>query len=261
MGSPSHCPLAWGCFTVKHSGEEPVSKGTVPDPWELYLPELPTVVAPRQAEQLAALLQVLEADEHAPSAVRDAERAAEVHLADSLIALGIGALRGADRIADLGSGAGFPGLALAVALPDAEVRLVESQKRKCEYLERACGQAGVVNVSVVCARAEEWREGMEENDVVVARALAAQPVVMEYAAPLLRVGGTLIDWRGGRDEQEEREARCASEELGLRLVEIRYVEPYRGSRDRHLHVFEKLARTPPRFPRRAGIARKRPLGR
>lgn len=213
-----------------------------------------------QREQFAALLRMLESDEHAPSAVRDAKRAADVHLADSLVALEIEALRRAGRIVDLGSGSGFPGLALAVALPEAKVRLVESQRRKCEYLERACAQAAIENARVVWARAEEWSEGLQDNDVAVARALAAQPVVMEYAAPLLRVGGTLIDWRGRRDAREERDARCAAEDLRMRLVEVRRVEPYRGSRDRHLHVFEKIAPTPPRFPRRPGVARKRPLG-
>lgn len=213
-----------------------------------------------QREQFAALLRMLESDEHAPSAVRDAKRAADVHLADSLVALEIEALRRAGRIVDLGSGSGFPGLALAVALPEAKVRLVESQRRKCEYLERACAQAAIENARVVWARAEEWSEGLQDNDVAVARALAAQPVVMEYAVPLLRVGGTLIDWRGRRDAREERDARCAAEDLRMRLVEVRRVEPYRGSRDRHLHVFEKIAPTPPRFPRRPGVARKRPLG-
>lgn len=213
-----------------------------------------------QRERLETLLAVLEGDGHAPSSVRDPALAADVHVADSLIALEIAALGRARHIVDLGSGSGFPGLALAVALPRAEVRLVESQRRKCEYLRRACERAGVENARVVWARAEEWREGLGDNDVALARALAGQPVVMEYAAPLLKVGGMLIDWRGRRDGVEERNAQCAGRELGMRLVEIRYVEPYRDSHDRHLHVFEKTAPTSPRFPRRAGIARKRPLG-
>ena len=214
----------------------------------------------RQLSQLAALLGTLEADEHAPTTVRSAKRAVDVHVADSLTALGLGPIRSAAHIADLGSGSGFPGLALAVALPGAEVALVESQRRKCDFLERACAHAEIENALIVCSRVEEWSEGLGRNDVVAARALAAQPVVLEYAAPLLRMEGALVDWRGRRDSAQEAQAICAAERLGMRLLEIRRTDPYEGARDHHLHVFEKIAETPARFPRRAGIARKRPLG-
>jgi 16S rRNA (guanine527-N7)-methyltransferase len=214
----------------------------------------------RQLAQLEALLRGLQEDERAPTAVSDARRAVDIHLADSLTALEIDAVRAAGRLADIGSGAGFPGLALAVALPGAEVSLVESQRRKCEFLERLSLAAEVENAHVVLARAEEWSEGFGRGDVVLARALSAQPVVLEYAAPLLRLGGILADWRGRRDAGEEALAACAAEQLGMRLLEVRHTEPYAGARDHHLHVFEKVAETPTRFPRRAGIARKRPLG-
>ncbi len=121
--------------------------------------------------------------------------------------------------------------------------------------------AGIENARVVCARAEEWSEGLSRNDVVVARALAAQPVVLEYAAPLLRVGGALVDWRGKRAPEEEARRRRAPRRCsGCGCVEIRRVTPFEAATDRHLHVFVKEGETPPRFPRRAGIARKRPLG-
>jgi 16S rRNA (guanine527-N7)-methyltransferase len=213
-----------------------------------------------QLAQLATVLDVLERDEHAPTTVRTARDAAERHLADSLAGLDFDYLIDARAIADLGAGAGFPGLALAVALPAARVALVESQRRKCEFLERICAAARVENANVVCARAEEWTAGAAANDAVVARALAAQPVVLEYAAPLLRPGGTLLDWRGKRDEREERASAHAAQELGLECREIRSVQPFASATDRHVHVFVKVRETPPRFPRRAGIARKRPLG-
>lgn len=214
----------------------------------------------RQMSQLEALLALIETDERAPTTVRRAEQAADVHVADSLMALSLEAVRAASSIVDLGSGAGFPGLALAVALPDAEVALVESQRRKCDFLEHARTRAGIENTRVVWTRAEEWDEGIGRADAVVARALAPQPVVLEYAAPLLRIGGVLVDWRGLRRGEEESAANCAAKELGMRLLEVRHTEPYPGARDHHLHVFEKTAETPQRFPRRAGIARKRPLG-
>jgi 16S rRNA (guanine527-N7)-methyltransferase len=213
-----------------------------------------------QERQLERVLEVLAADEHAPTAVRDTRQAVHVHVADSLAALELAALTEAKHVADLGSGAGFPGLALAVALPRAEVSLIESQRRKCEFLERVCAAAGVENARVVCTRAEEWRAGLSASDVVVARALAPQTVVLEYAAPLLRPGGTLIDWRGRRDERAEREADRAAALLGLARHEVRRTIPFEGATDHHLHVFTKAQETPARFPRRAGIARKRPLG-
>jgi 16S rRNA (guanine527-N7)-methyltransferase len=215
---------------------------------------------PRQVAQLEALLETLAGDEHAPTAVREIERAVDIHLADSLTAIDLDGIRAARRIADLGAGAGFPGLALAVAFPDAEVALVESQRRKCEFLRRASAASGIANVRVVCARAEDWSDGLGANDAVVARALASQPVVLEYAAPLLRLGGTLVDWRGTRNGEEEQVALRAAEELGLAPVEIRHVEPFAAARDHHLHVFTKVADTPERFPRRPGMASKRPLG-
>jgi len=214
-----------------------------------------------QNAQLEMILRTLEADEHAPTAVRTAAQALDVHVADSLVALGVEQITGASRIADLGAGAGFPGLALAVALPAVAVALVESQRRKCDFLTRICAAARVENASVVCARAEEWRDGLASYDAVVARALAPQPVVLEYAAPLLRAGGALVDWRGRRDSDEEEAAARAAATLGLERVEIRRVEPFEGATDRHLHVFSKVSATPERFPRRPGMARKRPLGR
>jgi 16S rRNA (guanine527-N7)-methyltransferase len=213
-----------------------------------------------QEGQLAALLALLARDEHAPTAVRDIGAARDAHIADSLAALEVERVRAARELADVGSGAGFPGLPLAVALPRARVYLIESQRRECEFLERARAAGQVGNAHVVCARAEEWEEGMRANDVVLARALAPQPVVLEYAAPLLRVGGALVDWRGRRTREEEARAAGVASQLGLELGEIRRVRPFAQARERHLHVFVKVAETPQRFPRRTGVARKRPLG-
>jgi 16S rRNA (guanine527-N7)-methyltransferase len=213
-----------------------------------------------QLERLGAMLSLLERDEHAPTAVRDRRRALEVHVADSLVALELDAIRAAGRVVDLGSGAGFPGVALALALPEARVDLVESQRRKCDFLREMCAVGGLRHVCVVCARVEDWREGLGQADAVLARALAPQSVVLEYAAPLLRIGGVLVDWRGRRDQADETAATLAAAELGMRLVEVRHVVPFERAQERHLHVFEKAAETPERFPRRAGMARKRPLG-
>lgn len=214
---------------------------------------------PAAVDALRALLEHQAADEHASTTVRGVEEAMDRHVADSLVALELPAVRDATHLADLGSGAGWPGLALAAALPGARVALVESATRRCEYLARAVEAAGLANVEVIHARAEEWRP--EPQDVVTARALASLPVLCEYAAPLLREGGTLVAWKGQLDEAEAADGAAAAAVLGLAVPESIRVDPYPGAGPATLVVARKIAPTPDRFPRRPGIARKRPLGR
>ncbi len=209
---------------------------------------------------LEQLLALLAQDPRAPTAVRDRGRVLDDHLADALVALELDVVRTATSAADIGSGAGVPGLPLAVAMPRTSFALVESNGRKCAFIERGVAAAGLRNVEVVHARVEEWLEGLESRELVTARAVAPLPVVLEYAAPLLALGGALVVWRGSRDATAEAEAGAAAEELGLVLEEIRSVKPYAGTKARHLHVFVKEKPTPSGFPRRAGTARKRPLG-
>jgi 16S rRNA (guanine527-N7)-methyltransferase len=208
---------------------------------------------------LAAVLEALESDPHAPTTVRAPREAVDTHVADSLAALELQPVRAARVVADLGSGAGFPGFALAAALPDARVFLVESARRKCDFLRRTAQAAGLATVEVVHARAEEWHDGLGACDLVTARALAALPVLAEYAAPLLAPGGALVAWKGRRDQAEEADGAAAAAELGLEAVEVRPVQPWPAARDRHLHVLRKVGPTPERYPRRPGMAAKRPL--
>jgi 16S rRNA (guanine527-N7)-methyltransferase len=210
--------------------------------------------------RMGALLDALAADPHAPTTVRVPAEAVNVHVADSLVALALPDVRTAGRIADLGAGAGFPGLPLAIALPSAVVALVESNARKCEFIRAAAAEAGSTNVEVVAERAESWRSGVGAQDVVTARALAPLAVLAEYAAPLLREGGALVAWKGRRDEREERDAAAAAGVLGLVIEEVRSVRPYPAVEHRHLYLVRKVGPTPDRFPRRPGMARKRPLG-
>jgi len=210
---------------------------------------------------LEALLELLATDPSAPTGLRDPRDVLQDHLADALVALDLAPVRVAETVADLGSGAGVPGLPLAIAKPTADFALVESNGRKCDFIARAAATCGVRNVDVIHERAEAWRDGMERFELVTARALAPLAVVAEYAAPLLSQGGRLIAWRGMRDPAAEAAATIAARALGLAVVEVRAVQPYAGARSRHLHVFKKEKPTPPSFPRRPGMARKRPLGR
>jgi 16S rRNA (guanine527-N7)-methyltransferase len=205
------------------------------------------------------LLDLLERDETAPTTVRDRTEALDVHIADSLSGLEVPAVREARRIADLGAGAGFPGLVLAAALPDARVALVESVGRKCAWLERAVETMGLTNAEVVHARAEAWTDGLGANDLVTARALASLSVLVEYAAPLLMEGGALVAWKGRRDPLEEADGAAAASQLAMEPRDVTRVQPFASARDRHLYLYLKVGPTPNGYPRRPGMASKRPL--
>jgi 16S rRNA (guanine527-N7)-methyltransferase len=206
------------------------------------------------------LLEALAAEPDPHTTVSSPAEAIDVHVADSLSGLEVEELARARRIADVGAGAGFPGLVLAIALPRAQVDLIESAGRKTALIGRLAQAAQIVNATAVTARAEEWAAIPRAYDAVVARAVAALPVLVEYAAPLLREGGLLVAWKGARAEDEEAAGERAAEQVGLARERVLKVEPFAGARDRHLHVYRKISPTPDRFPRRAGMAVKRPLG-
>ncbi len=218
-------------------------------------------------EAMDPVLALLASDPTAPSAVTDVSRAWLAHVADSLTGLRIGPLRRAGRIADVGSGAGFPGLALAAALPDARVDLIEAIGRKCAFMRRALAASALANASVVQARAEEWAArpppdgGREAYEAVTARAVGRLATLAELASPLLVDGGILVAWKGRRREEEELELERAASRLAMEPVEIVQVGPDAGSRHRHLHVARKCGPTPEGLPRRPGMAKKRPFGR
>ena len=216
-------------------------------------------LSPAAGASLGRVLALQGSDPTASTTIRDPVDAVDRHVADALVALRLDAVRSARRIADLGSGAGWPGLALAAALPDAEVALVESAARRCRYLERAIDASQLSNVSVVHARAEDWPAGLSAHDLVTARALAALAVVCEYAAPLLEVGGAVVAWKTTLSPVEAADASAAASVLSLQSAAVLPVEPFPGARDHVLHVLRKVAPTPDRFPRRPGMASKRPL--
>lgn len=214
---------------------------------------------PTAVDRLDALLEFLATDPTAPTTVVAPRQGADVHIADSLVGLTVERVREARRIADLGAGAGLPGLVLALALPSAQVDLVESVGKKCDFMTRAAARMDLANARAVHARAEAWPEGLGVHDLVTARALAPLTALVEYAAPLLEMGGTLCAWKGARDPVEEADGSAAADATGLALREVVAVRPWEGVEARHLYLYEKVAPTPDRFPRREGMARKRPI--
>jgi 16S rRNA (guanine527-N7)-methyltransferase len=176
------------------------------------------------------------------TSVRDREQAVRLHVYDSLAALDhVRRFDGA--IVDVGSGGGAPGLPLAAALPERAVTLLEATGRKCRFLERAAAE--FPNVRVVHGRAEE--QELERFGVAVAKALAQPPVAAEWCLPLVRTGGAAILYVGPTADVDS--VRRVAEQVGGAMT----------AAAPGLVVLQKVAPTPAGFPRRSGLAKKRPL--
>lgn len=216
--------------------------------------------APAGARAVTALVDLIASDRaRAPTTIVDPADVLELHVADALDGLAVAPLRAARSVVDLGSGAGFPGLVLAAVLPCARVSVLDSAARKCAFLRRAVAAMELPNADVIHARVEDWASATPRPDVVTARAVASLSTLVEYAAPLLDDGGHLIAWKGRRDPIEEADGAAAALATGLELVELRAIAPRPQAAEHHLHVFAKVAATPSRFPRRPGMAGKRPI--
>ena len=194
---------------------------------------------------------------------REEERLWERHLNDALGLATIRRPKPRERWADLGSGAGLPGLPLAVAYRATSFTLVDAQRRRVDWVAATAANLGLTNVMVVHARLEDYGHGpaRESFDVATARALGRLPVVAELGLPLLKNGGTLLVPRGNPGDEELEEATAAAAQLGGR---IDHVIPNPSSpidRVGFVVIMAKIAATSPRFPRRSGVPARTPLGR
>jgi 16S rRNA (guanine527-N7)-methyltransferase len=190
------------------------------------------------------------------------------HFLDSLTALA--AIRGTEgltevcrQIVDVGSGAGLPGIPLAIVLPRSRITLVEATQKKCRFLDHVIGTLGLQNVVVVTGRSEDvaHRSDMREVfDTAIARALAALPTLVELGLPFLRIGGRLIAMKKIGIDEEVRSAGAAVTLLGGRLRSSIIVRVPILDEPRQLVVVEKVRPTPGNYPRRAGLPGKSPLG-
>jgi 16S rRNA (guanine527-N7)-methyltransferase len=213
-------------------------------------------------DQIVRLLDGLAREPDPHTTVIEPARALDIHVRDSLVALHVPGVVGAGSLVDIGAGAGFPGLPLAIALPEARVDLLDASSRKCAVIERLAVAAGVGNARAVHARVEDWARGEAAGSysVATARAVAPLAVLVEYAAPLLALSGTLIAWKASVDASERAAGEAAAFQVGLEFLRRLDVKPYPGARSLSLYLYLKVDETPPRFPRRAGIPMKRPLG-
>lgn len=199
------------------------------------------------------------------TAITEKDQVAEKHFLDAwqllpvLEGLSIKNTAG-KRLIDIGSGAGFPAIPLAIFLPDIEVTLLESMEKRCGFLREVARNLALDNVTVICHRAEEWGrgEGRSAYDMVTARAVARLAVLCEYALPLLAIGGIFYAYKGAKATEELAEAQNAIKILGgvvKNQCDYELLEPGK----RCITVIEKISPTPGKYPRRVGMPEKKPL--
>lgn len=212
--------------------------------------------------RLDPMLRLLAESHVSLSSVTDVDEARRVHVADSLTGLAAEEVTRASNAVDLGAGGGFPGIPLAVFLPDCRFTLIDSVGRKVEFIESVIDAMGLENARALATRSEEFArgEGAEAHDLVTARAVAPLAVLAELASPLLAVGGHLVAWKGEPEPDDVGVIAENHERLAMEVVREIPVTPFPGIRERRLYVLVKSGPTPKGLPRRPGMARKRPLG-
>ena len=192
-----------------------------------------------------------------------ADRMAARHFLDSLLPLkASGLIPEEGRLIDVGTGAGFPGLPLAIARPSLQVTLLESQGKRCQFLQAVCQALGLENVTIINDRAENLgrAEGHREGyDRAVARAVAALPVLAEYLLPFVRVGGMALCWKGPAVAGEQADGAAAAARLGGRLLPLVDMEGCGEETGHVIAPMEKTEKTLPLYPRKNGMPAKRPL--
>jgi len=182
------------------------------------------------------------------------------HFIDSLLIFHYETIIEGARVADVGTGGGFPGIPIKIYRPDIQLSLIESIGKKVKFLNHVVDTLKLDNVEVMNERVEEIghsKEHRERYDIVVARCVARLPILAEYCLPLVSVGGKFIAYKGQESEVEVEEAKNAIEKLGGRFIKIEHdeVNPERRS----LIFIEKVKNTPDQYPRQAGKVEKKPF--
>jgi 16S rRNA (guanine527-N7)-methyltransferase len=196
------------------------------------------------------------------TAIRDAEGIRTKHFLDSLSCLLVLKEPNPQRLMDIGTGAGFPGIVLKIVLPNLKLTLVESVGKKADFCRHMVQALSLEGVEVLQARAEELglnRAYRERYDWVVARAVAGMPTLAEYLLPLVRVGGAMLAQKGESGPAEVQTAERAFQLLGGRIRKLHKINLPGIVEDRYLIVIDKTAATPPGYPRRVGVPLKNPL--
>ena len=223
----------------------------------------PQVLALQHEERLRALIEVLlrENQKLNLTSVREPGAAWIKHVLDSLQALETGLFEGPKRVVDVGAGAGFPGLPIAIERPNLQLTALEATRKKCAFIELAMRELGIAG-SVSNARAEAAghdRLCRAQFDVAVCRAVGSIAEVSELCLPLAKVGGHVVLWRGANAPEEARQARQVLARLGGRVQSVSAYELPEHETRYHLTIIEKAKGTPGGFPRRDGLPKSQPL--
>jgi len=191
--------------------------------------------------------------------ITEPREVATLHLLDSLSLLPMAELAG-KKLVDVGTGAGFPGVPLAIALPDSHVTLLDSLNKRIDFLRESCMTIGLTNVDCVHGRAEEFAADHRESyDFAVSRAVASLPVLCELCLPLVKVGGQFLAMKSSHTEEEIAQAKSAIGKLGGRIEEVvDYTIPTTDVTHRVVRI-KKLSPTPRKYPRRFAQIKKQPL--
>lgn len=193
------------------------------------------------------------------TAITDEEGIATKHFLDSMTALVTGKVKG--KVADIGCGAGFPGLVLKIMKPEIELTLLDSLKKRLTFLEAVCNALGLDGVKTVHSRAEDGGRLMREQfDTVVSRAVANMTVLAELCLPFVKVGGYFLALKGPLADEELSAAKRAIEVLGGKVESIFSAEIPFTDLEHKIIIVKKVRHTPMQYPRKAGIAAKSPIG-
>ncbi|RJP49955.1 MAG: 16S rRNA (guanine(527)-N(7))-methyltransferase RsmG [Anaerolineaceae bacterium] len=196
------------------------------------------------------------------TAIRDVESIRTKHFLDSYSCVLAWKANPPLRLVDVGTGAGFPGLPLKIIYPNMRVTLVESVGKKAMFCQHIVSKLGLEDVEVIHARAEEVGQNpahRETYDYAVARAVANLNILSEYLLPLVKVGGIMLAQKGEGGPAEAQSAEKAMKLLGGKLKQLIPVNLPGVADDRYLVLVDKVAATPPKYPRNAGMAAKAPL--
>ena len=207
--------------------------------------------------------RVLEWNEHVNlTTIRDRDDFIEKHFIDSLCCLSDDRWKSAQTVVDVGTGAGFPGIPLAIVSPEKEFLLIDSLNKRIRIINELIGELGLRNVRAVHGRAEEMarqKQYRQKFDVCVSRAVSRMSVLSEYCLPFLHKGGWLIAYKGPDAEKELKEAQNALNILGGQLDEVTetHMEEY-GLFHKIVYI-KKIKETPKQYPRKAGTPDRQPL--
>ena len=192
------------------------------------------------------------------TAIKDKEEGIEKHLFDSLLIANDYDLDNKD-ICDLGSGAGLPGIPLAILYPNSNLYLVEPTTKRCVFLSKCVEMLGLKNVTVINDRAENLKSYQEKFDVVVSRAVARLNILLEISSQLIKVGGILLAMKAKTAEEELKEASSAIKKLSFKYVETKTSELPESKETRNNLIIKKIDRTKQKYPRSYSEITRRPL--